>query len=401
MTLRNPLRIARAATAFAATIAVTTACTSAASAPQVKPGGRSFTVAAAGDVLIHPELVDQAAKDAKKTGEGEAGLDFGPLLAGIKPVISKADLAICHMETPVGNPRGPFEGYPEFLVPPQILTTLKGVGYDTCSTASNHTYDHGLGAVRRTLNAMDKAGLGHTGSARTPEEAEKINIRDVNGVKVAHLSFSWMSFLNPTPEKEKWAFNQIDTDAIKDAEARAREKGAEVVILSVHWGLEHYNEPSIPQLELAERLTTETGVDLVIGHHAHVVQPIQKVNGTWVAYSLGNQVARHSSPTGLTEEGAIGWFEFRETTDGWDVAARYATTLVDIPPEVEAGEKPPAGAVEDHRLVDVRRALETPGDLSEERLARYRLAADRTRGFLYNRGAPGGDGLKELTLERD
>ncbi|MGW0470233.1 CapA family protein [Streptomyces coeruleorubidus] len=382
-------------------MAVTTACTSAASSPQVKPDGRSFTVAAAGDVLIHPELVDQAAKDAKKTGEGEAGLDFGPLLAGIKPVISKADLAICHMETPVGKPRGPFEGYPEFLVPPQILTSLKDVGYDTCSTASNHTYDHGLGAVRRTLNAMDKAGLGHTGSARTPEEAQRINIRDVNGVKVAHLSFSWMSFLNPTPEKEKWAFNQIGTDAIKDAEARAREKGAEVVILSVHWGLEHYNEPSAPQLQLAERLTTETGVDLVIGHHAHVVQPIQKVNGTWVAYSLGNQVARHSSPTGLTEEGAIGWFEFRETTDGWDVSARYATTLVDIPPEVEAGGKPPAGAVEDHRVVDVRRALDAPGDLSEERLARYRLAADRTRGFLYNRGAPGGDGLKELTLERD
>ncbi|WP_338782548.1 CapA family protein [Streptomyces sp. DG1A-41] len=380
---------------------MTTACTSAASAPQVKPGGRSFTVAAAGDVLIHPELVDQAAKDAKKTGEGEAGLDFGPLLAGVKPVISKADLAICHMETPVGKPRGPFEGYPEFLVPPQILTTLKDVGYDTCSTASNHTYDHGLGAVRRTLNAMDKAGLGHTGSARTPEEAERINIRDVNGVKVAHLSFSWMSFRHPTPEKEKWAFNQLDADSIKDAEVRAREKGAEVVILSVHWGAEHYNEPSVAQLRLAERLSAETGIDLVIGHHSHAVQPIQKVNGTWVAYSLGNQVARHSSPTGVTEEGAIGWFEFRETTDGWDVSARYATTLVDIPPEVESGEKPPAGVVEDHRVVDVRRALDTPGDLSDERLARYRLAADRTRGFLYNRGAPGGEGLKELTLERD
>ncbi|MER7401864.1 CapA family protein [Streptomyces sp. NPDC000070] len=380
---------------------MTTACTSAASAPQVKPGGRSFTVAASGDVLIHPELVDQAAKDAKKTGEGEAGLDFGPLLAGIKPVISEADLAICHMETPVGKPQGPFEGYPEFLVPPQILTTLKDVGYDTCSTASNHTYDHGLGAVRRTLDAMDKAGLGHTGSARTPQEAEKVSLRDVNGVKVAHLSFSWMSFRHPTPEKEKWAFNQLDADAIKDAEARAREKGAEVVILSVHWGAEHYNEPSVAQLRLAERLSAETGIDLVIGHHSHAVQPIQKVNGTWVAYSLGNQVARHSSPTGLTEEGAIGWFRFRETTDGWDVSARYATTLVDIPPEVEAGEKPPAGSVGDHRVVDVRRALDAPGDLSEERLARYRLAADRTRGFLYNRGAPGGDGLKELTLERD
>lgn len=374
-------------------------CSSGPSEARIKAGGRSFTVAAAGDVLIHPELVEQAAKDARRTGEGEAGLDFGPLMAGIEPVISKADLAICHLETPVGNPRGPFEGYPEFLVPPQILTTLKDVGYDTCSTASNHTFDHGLKAVRRTLDAMDRVGLGHTGSARTPEEAKKINIRDVNGVKVAHLAYSWESFLNPTPKKESWAFNRIGTAAIKKTVARARAEGAEAVILSVHWGLEHYNEPSVPQLELAERITKETGVDLVIGHHAHVVQPIQKVNGTWVAYSLGNEVARHSSPTGLTEEGAIGWFEFREKAGGgWDVSARYRTTLVDIPPQPEEGRKVPAGAVTDHRVVDVQYVLDHPGGLSEERLARYRLAANRTRGFLYNRGAPGGDGLKPLVL---
>lgn len=367
--------------------------------PQSKPGGRSFTVAAAGDVLIHPELVEQAARDAKETGEGEAGLDFGPLMAGVKPVISKADLAICHLETPVGSPRGPWEGYPEFLVPPQILTTLKDVGYDTCSTASNHTNDHGLKAIRSTLDAMDRVGLGHTGSARTPEESQKINIRDVKGVKVAHLAFSWESFLNPTSQKERWSFNRIGTDEIKKAEKRARAQGAEVVILSLHWGLEHYNEPSVPQLQLAERLTKETGIDLVIGHHAHVVQPIQKLNGTWVAYSLGNQVARHSSPTGLTEEGAIGWFEFRETASGWDVSARYRTTLVDVPPEAEPGEELPEGAVEDHRLVDVRQMLDDPGDLTSDRLSRYRLAAERTRGFLFNRGAPGGDGLAELSLK--
>ncbi|MFF0483918.1 CapA family protein [Streptomyces sp. NPDC004435] len=376
-----------------------TGCATSPSDARIKQGGRSFSVAAAGDVLIHPELVEQASEDAEATGRGSAGLDFEPLLAGVRPVIGKADLAICHMETPVGRPEGPFQGYPEFLVPPQILTALKDVGYDTCSTASNHTYDHGLKAVRRTLDTMDRVGLGHAGSARTRDEAQKINIRDVKGVKVAHLSYSWESFLNPTPQKERWAFNRISTDEIKKAEARARQQGAEVVILSVHWGLEHYNEPSVPQLRLAERLTEETGIDLVIGHHAHVVQPIQKLNGTWVAYSLGNQVARHSSPTGLTEEGVIGWFEFRETQDGWDVAARYRTTLVDIPPEAEPGEKLPAGAVEDHRLVDVRRALDQPGGLTPDRLARYRLAADRTQGFLYNRGAPGGDGLAELSLE--
>jgi hypothetical protein len=379
---------------------LTVSCGSEATQPKAKVGGRGFTVAAAGDVLIHPELVEQASKDAEETGRGEAGLDFGPLLAGVKPVISKADLAICHMETPVGKPEGPFEGYPEFLVPPQILTSLKDVGYDTCSTASNHTFDHGLKAVRRTLDAMDEVGLGHTGSARTPKEAEQINIRDVNGVKVAHLSYSWESFLNPTPEKESWAFNRSSTDEVEKAEKRARDKGAEVVVLSLHWGLEHYNEPSVPQLDMTRRITEETGVDLVIGHHSHVVQPIQKVNGTWVAYSLGNHVARHSSPTGLTEEGTIGWFEFHETADGWDVSARYRTTLVDIPPEIEAGEKAPEGAVEDLRVVDVQQALENPEGLSDDRIARYRLAEERTRGFLYNRGAPGGEGLKRLSLEK-
>ncbi len=390
----------RSLTLLAMAVGLTVSCGTKPAQPQAKAGGRSFTVAAAGDVLIHPELVEQAAKDAKESGRGEAGLDFGPLLAGVKPVISKADLAICHMETPVGKPEGPFQGYPEFLVPPQILTSLKDVGYDTCSTASNHTFDHGLKAVRRTLDTMDKVGLGHSGSARTPEEAEKINILDVNGVKVAHLSYSWESFLNPTPKKQSWAFKRSSTDEIKKAEKRARSQGAEVVLLSVHWGLEHYNEPSVPQLDMAQRLTEETGVDLVIGHHAHVVQPIQKVNGTWVAYGLGNQVARHSSPTGLTEEGAIGWFEFRETADGWDVSARYRTTQMDIPPEVEPGEKTPEGAVENLRLVDVQQALDHPEGLSDDRIARYRLAEDRTRGFLYNRGAPGGDGLKRLSLDK-
>jgi hypothetical protein len=388
-------------TALSAVVVLVAGCTSEPTGGQIKAGGRSFTVAAAGDVLIHPELVEQAAKDAKKTGKGKNGLDFGPLMAGVKPVISKADLAVCHLETPVGNPKGPFEGYPEFLVPPQILTTLKDVGYDTCSTASNHTFDHGLKAVKRTLDAMDKAGLGHTGSARTPEEAQQINIRDVNGVKVAHLAYSWESFLNPTPKNQSWAFNRLNFADIKKTVARARAEGAEAVILSVHWGLEHYNEPSVPQLKLAERITKETDVDLVIGHHAHVVQPIQKLNGTWVAYSLGNEVARHSSPTGLTEEGVIGWFEFREKTGGgWDVSARYRPTLVDIPPQLEEGQRAPAGAVKDHRLVDVQHVLDAPGDLSEDRLARYRLAMNRTRGFLFNRGAPGGDGLKLFVLAK-
>ena len=98
------------------------------------------------------------------------------------------------------------------------------MGYDTCSTASNHTYDHGMDGVRRTLDVMDDLGLGHTGSARSAEEAESINIREVKGVKVAHLSYSWESFLNPTSEKHTWALNRLSTEEIKKDEALRRRR---------------------------------------------------------------------------------------------------------------------------------------------------------------------------------
>lgn len=131
---------------------------------------------------MHPELVDQARKDAGRTGKGVDGLDFGPMMAGIKPLISKADLAICHSEPVMGPARGPFEGFPDFQVPPQQAKTIKDIGYDTCSTASSHTLDHGYGGVKRTLDALDAAGLKHTGSARTAKEANTPLIMDVKGV---------------------------------------------------------------------------------------------------------------------------------------------------------------------------------------------------------------------------
>ncbi len=293
-------------------------------------GPPAFTVAAAGDILIHPQLTDQARKDAKGAG-GKGSIDFDPVMAGIKPVISKADLGICHFEPVVGKPEGPFQSFPDFLVPPQITTTIKNVGYDTCSTASNHSLDHGPTGVRRTLDALDAAGLKHTGSARDREEAEKPLILDVKGVKVAQLSYTLGFNGRELPADKPWLANKTAFRDIAAAEKAARAAGAEVVILSIHWGREHHPDPSTPQLKLARRLAEDTGIDLVVGHHAHVVQPMEKIDGTWVAYGLGNQLARHDVPSGLTEEGIIGWFEFRKKGDGWDVQARYVPTLVTIP----------------------------------------------------------------------
>ncbi|TXL84656.1 CapA family protein [Streptomyces sp. IB2014 016-6] len=387
-------------------------------------GDPVFTVAAAGDILIHPQLTEQAYRDAgvtqvpeavgKKVGADVPDPDFGKIMAGVKPVISKADLAICHFEPVVAGPKGPFRSFPDFLVPPQITTAIKKTGYDTCSTASNHTLDDGPKGVTRTLDALDAAGLKHTGSARSAAEGAKPLIVDVKGVRVAQLSYAFGFNGREIPADKPWLANENSFDAIAAAEKAARGAGAEAVILSIHWGREHHPDPSASQLKLGRRIAKETGIDLVIGHHAHVVQPMEKVDGTWIAYGLGNQLARHDVPSGLTEEGAIGWFEFREKPGGgWDVEARYAPTFVTIPPEegeeseavgaggagVEQstdGAKGTKGAAKDHRLLDIAGALRADKDLSAEERAQYRLAFERTRGTMLNRGAAS-DGLRPLS----
>ncbi|MFG2293856.1 CapA family protein [Streptomyces sp. NPDC048603] len=368
-------------------------------------GGRSFTVAAAGDVLIHPELTAQAQLDAKAAGKKD--MDFGTIMAGVKPVISRADLAICHMEPVLGKPEGPFRSFPDFLAPPQITATLKDIGYDTCSTASNHALDHGEGGVRSTLDALDRAGLKHTGSARNAQEGGKPLIMDVKGVKVAQISFAGGFNGRQVPADKPWLVNKTSLDSISAAEKAARAAGAEVVILSIHWGKEHQPAPNSLQLSLAKKIAKKTGVNLVIGHHAHVVQPMEKIGDTWVAYGLGNQLARHEVPSGLSEEGVIGWFEFTEKNGKWDVRPRYVPTFVELPPDPEQtanGPKlPEAGQVQHHRLIDLAAALNgtgNQGELSDQRRARFRLAYDRTQGTLLNRGA-GADGLEPLERIRD
>ncbi|MFJ3633020.1 CapA family protein [Streptomyces sp. NPDC090112] len=364
-------------------------------------GGRSFTVAAAGDVLVHPELTAQAQLDAKNSGKKD--MDFDAIMAAVKPVISRADLAICHMEPVLGMPEGPFRSFPDFIAPPQVTTTLKDIGYDTCSTASNHALDHGEGGVRNTLDALDRAGLKHTGSARSAQEGSKPLVMDVKGVKVAQISFAGGFNGRQVPADKPWLVNKTSLDSISAAERAARAAGAEVVILSIHWGKEHQPAPNSLQISLAKKIAGKTGVNLVIGHHAHVVQPMEKVGDTWVAYGLGNQLARHEVPSGLSEEGVIGWFEFAEKGNGtWDVRPRYVPTFVELPPDAEQtanGPKlPEAGQVQHHRLIDLAAALDgsgNQGNLSEQRRARYRLAYDRTQGTLLNRGA-GADGLLPL-----
>ncbi|HET9141196.1 CapA family protein, partial [Actinophytocola sp.] len=127
--------------------------------------------------------------------------------------------------------------------------------------------------------------------------------------------------------------------AVLAAARAARAAGAEVVIASLHWGIEDRSEPTADQRRIAAMLLADPAVDLIVGHHAHVVQPFENLGGKWVAYGLGNHLARHERPRGTTEEGVIARFRLVETPAGWRTAkAEYLPTLIDLGPPIRLRE---------------------------------------------------------------
>jgi poly-gamma-glutamate synthesis protein (capsule biosynthesis protein) len=277
-------------------------------------GVRAFTLVASGDVLPHASIIRQAQADA-----GGDGYDFRPMLAGVKPVISGADLAICHMETVYGE-KGDYTGYPTFKSPPQVAKALAATGYDACSTASNHTLDDGSAGVRRTLDVLDTAGIKHAGSARNAAEARRPVLLKAGGAKVAQLAYTYGTNGFPLPDGQPWAVNLIDEEKIVADARAARKAGADIVVVSLHWGTEWQTEPDGQQLRLGKKLTASTtagrpDIDLILGTHAHVPQAYEKVNGTWIVYGMGDQIAGTminysgvEDPRG--NQGSIGRFTF-------------------------------------------------------------------------------------------
>lgn len=334
--------------------------------PLRKPDG-SFTVVTTGDVLLHDKVTQQALVD------GKGRPDYGPILAAVKPVISSADLAICHLETPLGPPEGPVHGHPPLSVPPQIADTLADLGYKTCSTASDHTLDQGVAGIDRTLSALDRVHIRHTGSARTATEAATPDILDVRGVKVAQLAYTFGFDKFRLPAGKPWLANQIDARRIIAAAHRARQAGAQVVIVSLHWGTEYQHAPTSSQVTLAQKLLADKDIDLVVGHHVHVVQPFARAaDGKWVAYGMGNLVAARGGRD--KSEGLAARFTFTPRANGeWSVSrAEFIPLYVDPGPPL--------------RVLDVPAALKAPG-MAPARRAFLQGIIDRTSHIVYSRRA--------------
>jgi poly-gamma-glutamate capsule biosynthesis protein CapA/YwtB (metallophosphatase superfamily) len=265
--------------------------------------GRSFTITAGGDILIHRSIAQLA--DDRAPGAGV--YDFTSMLAPIEPWVAEADLAICHLEGALDPENTDLAYYPRFNAPHEVAEALAAAGYDACSTAGNHTLDHGFTGLADTLAVLDEAGLGHSGSARTLWE-RLASLYEVNGVTVAHLSYTYGTNGIPLPDGRPWAVNLIGNGDGILADARlARWRGAEFVIVSLHWGTEYQIPPTPGQIDLAERLLQSPDVDLILGTHVHVVQPIGRVGDKVVVYGMGNQISNMRAHDGHrgTEDGIL------------------------------------------------------------------------------------------------
>ncbi|WP_326502560.1 CapA family protein [Rothia nasimurium] len=284
-----------------------------------------------GDFLMHNMLWDQAEADA--AAAGNTGLDFTPLISEQRPYLDRADLAVCQMETVVADADGPFSGYPNFNVPPQILTAAAETGWDVCMTASNHSYDQGTEGLERTYRAVEAAGMGVTGTSLTEEEAAQPDIfTTANGARVAIITGTYG--LNGYVPEHPWQVDMLDSAAMIAKAARAREEGADLVIANMHAGDEYVHEPSAQQVEVAHALVDSGEFDLIVGQHAHAVQPIEYYKGTWIVYGMGNNLTELSPSYVANNEGIMVNPIFERGEDGtWQVRdfRWVSSTMVDNP----------------------------------------------------------------------
>ncbi len=249
------------------------------------PAPVTMSLAFAGDILIHSQVWKAATVNA-----GGSGYDFTPMFARVKPLIEGVDLAICHLEVPLVALGEKPTTNPLYSAPTEIAWAIKEMGFDRCSNASNHSYDKGVKGIDATLNEFDALGLGHAGMARTPEEIEP-KVFDVKGIKVTHLSYTFGFNDIAAPNGETWRSALIDPARIIADAQKARDMGARVVIVSMHWGRESQTDLSDFQLTNSDAITKSGLIDLVIGHHAHVVQKIEQVNGVWTIFGLSNLIS--------------------------------------------------------------------------------------------------------------
>jgi len=280
------------------------------------------------------------------------------MLAPVRGALTAVDLAVCHLETPLVADDRHVSGYPTFNAPPELADAIHATGYDSCSVASNHAMDQGPRGVAATLGALDRVGVGHAGTARSAAEATRPEIHVVNGVQVGLLAYTYgLNGGDTRPAGQPWLVNLISPRRILADAHATKQAGAQFVAVSLHWGTQYQVAPTAGQRALARALLASPDIDLLIGSHAHVVQPVQRIGDKYVLYGLGNFLSNQSPRCcpPATQDGVMALVDVQRRGDRL-VAVRVRYT----PTWVEPGT---------YRVLPVAAALDDPATPAGKRAA--------------------------------
>lgn len=327
------------------------------------------TIVSFGDTLCHKPLFN-AAYD-KETGI----YDFSSMFKYVERYFQDATISIGNCESPMAGAERGYSGYPTFNAPEHLAIDLKELGVDIMTTANNHTLDKGFSGLSSTLDFLDNAEIAHIGSARTQEEQNNVLIRDLNGIKTAFLAYTYGTNGIPVPEGKEFCVNLINEDLILKQIEQAKEEGAELIVVSMHWGVEYQTTENAEQTRLAEFLI-KNDVKVILGCHPHVLQPMKmlkvetddgKEKEGLVIFSQGNFFSNQTKEN--TRNTAIFNIDIKKDAQTGEVTVQRVTYV-----PIYVNRKEP-GAKDRYELLDLNeiiRSYEAGEDLWSEKM--YELA---------------------------
>ncbi|MBQ3549849.1 MAG: CapA family protein [Clostridia bacterium] len=365
------------------------------------------TIAATGDLLMHEPIITHSKFDE--------GYNFDLIYTYLKDYASKVDYSVANLETTLRGIEDGYEysGYPQFNCPDEIVDATKNAGFDMLLTANNHSYDTRYKGMIRTLEVIDEKGLDRLGIIKEETE-KKYTVKDINGIKIGMICYTYETdtdpdeialngiALNEDAEKRVNAFSygELDTfyETIEGQFKAMKEDGAEALVLFIHWGDEYQTKQNKKQSAIAQKLC-DLGVDVIVGGHPHVVQPIDLLTSesdpnhkTVCLYSMGNAVSnqrreRMNLKTGHTEDGVLFQFTFAKYSDGTVVLenADILPTWVNMFTSKATGKKVYQIIPLDTEKTDWKEAF----DLTDNSEAKAKESLERTQKIV-------GDGLKKV-----
>ena len=300
------------------------------------------TVLSTGDILMHGKVINSGKQD-------DGSYNFDSIFQYVKSYAQAADFSVANLETTLcGTDNGyAYAGNPKFNCPDAIVDSLKGAGFDMLLTANNHADDTSLVGYKRTLNVVREKGLDTLGTYLSADE-QKWTIEEVNGIKIGMVCYTYSDgfsqngypLLNYNEVGENGILNYFTYDKLPEFYPQLqgyldemKAAGAEATVVYLHWGEEYKwktgEGPNANQTAMAQKLC-DMGVDVIVGGHPHVVQPVDLLQSgtdaehkTIVLYSMGNAVSnqrkeemQQSEPTGHTEDGVLFCVTFAKYSDG-------------------------------------------------------------------------------------